>query len=107
MTDFPFSTSDTQGVEKILTPPLPLPYMGGEYLRTTLSLPSKSCFPTPGKGCPKLSQVVFPHKKLQISNFKHQKMKKPLWKTIIDVVIVILTSIVTTVGTTSCMRGGF
>ena len=34
-------------------------------------------------------------------------MKKPLWKTIIDVVIVILTSIVTTVGTTSCMRGGF
>ncbi|MBQ8466902.1 MAG: smalltalk protein, partial [Prevotella sp.] len=29
----------------------------------------------------------------------------PLWKTIIDVIIVILTSIVTTVGTTSCMRG--
>ena len=30
-------------------------------------------------------------------------MKKPLWKTIVDVIITILTAIVTTLGTQSCM----
>ena len=34
-------------------------------------------------------------------------MKKNLWKKAIEIIITILTAIVTTIGTTSCMHGGF
>ena len=63
MTDFPFSTSDTQGVGKILTPPLPLPYMGGECLRTTLSLYTEMW-----SACEKNQNFKF-----QTSNIKNEK----------------------------------
>jgi len=45
--------------------------------------------------------------RLIVLKLKDEKMKnKEVWKTVINVVITILTAIVTTFGTTSCMGHG-
>ena len=70
--------------------------MGGECLRTTLSLYTEMW-----SACEKLKTSNF---KLQTSQLKNEKaMKRFTLKRIVEIVITILTAIVTTLGTQSCM----
>ena len=63
--------------------------MGGECLRTTLSL---------------YTEMWSVCEKFQTSNIKNEKaMKRFTLKRIVEIVITILTAIVTTLGTQSCM----
>jgi len=98
VTDSPFFHMTHTGEGKILTPPLPLPYMGGECLRTPLS-PYTEVWSACGQYIALHGDVEgLRELKLQTS-----KMKRFAWKRVIEIIITILTTIVTTLGTVSCM----